>query len=101
MNAVVEDKLDMLVARLRELKKVVVGFSGGIDSTLILKIAIETLGKQNVWAVTGNSESLLPEELEFCRILGRRIGLSRANFLEIRTNELSNLKYRANPIDRC
>lgn len=101
MNSTVEDKLDMLVARLRGLKKVVVGFSGGIDSTLILKIAVETLGKRNVWAVTGNSESLLPEELEFCRILGRRIGLSTANFLEIRTDELSDPKYRANPVDRC
>jgi uncharacterized protein len=83
------------------LRKVVIGFSGGIDSTLILKVAIDALGPDNVWAVTGDSESLLPEELEFCRDLGRKIGILPSHFIEIRTNELSDPNYKANPIDRC
>jgi uncharacterized protein len=99
MQAALEIKRDKLISRMRELGKVVVGFSGGIDSTLALKIAVEALGKENVWAVTGNSESLLPEELEHCRILGRQIGL--VNLIEVHTDELSNPNYRANPVDRC
>ena len=95
------NKLEQLTMRLKELQKVVIGFSGGIDSTLILRVAIEVLGPENVWAVTGDSESLLPEELEFCRELGRKIGILPSHFIEIRTNELSDPNYKANPIDRC
>jgi uncharacterized protein len=99
--SVTENKLDILTARLKSFGRVVIGFSGGIDSTLVLKLALDALGPENVWAVTGDSESLLPEELEDCRRLGREIGILRSNFIEIRTNEISNPNYRANPIDRC
>jgi len=101
MQVATDNKIEQLRSRLKELGKVVVGFSGGIDSTLILKVAIDSLGKENVWAVTGDSESLLREELEYCRKLGKEIGLAPANFIEIQTNELSNPNYKANPIDRC
>ncbi len=95
------DKLNKVTSRLRDLKKVVIGFSGGIDSTLLLKISVETLGAENVWAVTGDSESLLHEELESCRNLARIIGLEPANFIEIKTNELNDPNYAKNPPDRC
>ncbi|MEE8417943.1 MAG: TIGR00268 family protein, partial [candidate division Zixibacteria bacterium] len=101
MQATVISKLERLQKRLEDLNKVVIGFSGGIDSTLLLKIAVKTLGRDNVWAVTGNSESLLPEELDSCRDLAGEIGLRPENFIEIKTDELSNPDYRKNPIDRC
>ena len=101
MHAILENKLEELFARLKLLRKVVIGFSGGVDSSLILKLSIEILGPENVWAVTGDSESLLPEELESCRALGSQIGVRPDNYIEIRTNELSDPDYRANPIDRC
>jgi len=97
----IEDKIDTITARLKSLGRVVVGFSGGIDSTLVLRLAVDALGPENVWAVTGDSESLLPEELDHCRSLGKEIGIPPTNFIEIHTNELSDPKYRANPIDRC
>ena len=101
MQAIIESKLDSLVSRLLPLRKVLLGFSGGVDSSLVLKVAIDSLGPENVWAVTGDSESLNPEELEYCRTLGRSLGLRPSNYIEIRTNELSNPNYKANPIDRC
>ncbi len=97
----ISDKYDILKNNIKNFGKVVIGFSGGVDSTLLLKVAVDVLGLANVWAVTGDSESLLPEELETCRRLGREIGLSPSNFIEIKTNELSDPRYRSNPIDRC
>ncbi len=101
MQAATISKLERLQTRLGDLNKVVIGFSGGIDSTLLLKVAVETLGRDNVWAVTGDSESFLPEELDSCRKLINDIGLRPENFMEIKTNELSDPDYRKNPIDRC
>jgi len=101
MPASIMSKLERLQTRLGNLNKVVIGFSGGIDSTLLLKVAVETLGRDNVWAVTGDSESLLPEELHSCRKLISDTGLRPENFIEIKTDELSDPNYRKNPIDRC
>jgi pyridinium-3,5-biscarboxylic acid mononucleotide sulfurtransferase len=101
MPDALQAKIELLKSRLRELGSVVIGFSGGIDSTLILKLSAMNLGPENVWAVTANSESLLPEELEECRKLADEIGILKANFIEIKTNELANPNYKANPIDRC
>jgi pyridinium-3,5-biscarboxylic acid mononucleotide sulfurtransferase len=101
MDTAVELKYRELVESIRGLVRVVVGFSGGIDSTLVLKASIDALGHENVWAVTGDSESLLPEELEYCRALGKELGIPKSHVVEIRTNELSDPNYRANPIDRC
>lgn len=101
MQTTTMSKLDRLRARLTDLNKVVIGFSGGVDSTFLLKVAVETLGPDNVWAVTGDSETFLVEELGSCRKLAAEIGLRPENFVEIQTNELSDPDYRKNPIDRC
>jgi uncharacterized protein len=101
MNNATENKFIRLKDNINRLKKVVVGFSGGVDSTLVLKVSIETLGAENVWAVTGDSESLMPEELTLCRELAARLGLKKDNFIEIKTDEIKNPDYRRNPVDRC
>jgi PP-loop superfamily ATP-utilizing enzyme len=88
MNTVTENKFNKLKSNIKKLNKIVVGFSGGVDSTLILKVSIDELGGENVWAVTGDSESLMPEELTLCRELAGRLGLSEKNFIEIKTNEI-------------
>jgi uncharacterized protein len=101
MNTVTENKFNKLKSNIKKLNKIVVGFSGGVDSTLILKVSIDELGGENVWAVTGDSESLMPEELTLCRELAGRLGLSEKNFIEIKTNEIEDPDYRKNPVDRC
>jgi len=63
-----------LVASLKELKKVTVAFSGGIDSTLVLKMALETLGHANVTAVVANSELFTDEEFEKAVSLAEELG---------------------------
>ena len=101
MMSTAEKKYEKLKKYIGNLRKVVVGFSGGVDSTLTLKASIDVLGNENVWAVTGDSESLLPEELELCRKLISDLGLGNGNFIEIKTDEMSNPDYRKNPIERC
>jgi uncharacterized protein len=67
----------------------------------MLKVSIDVLGVKNVWAVTGNSESLMPEELTLCKGLASHLGLDDGNFIEIKTAEMENPDYRKNPVDRC
>jgi uncharacterized protein len=98
---VTESKYQKLQKRLKELKSVVIGFSGGIDSTLLLKMSLDTLGAENVWAVTGDSESLLPEELSECEEMAAGFGLDSSHFIKIKTEELQDENYRQNPSNRC
>ena len=101
MESALNEKYGSLIKRIKGLNKIVIGFSGGIDSTLVLKAAIDSLGCENVWAVTGDSESLMPEELSECKTLVTALGLGAKNFIEIKTGELSDPNYRKNPIERC
>src|SRR5260370_8072168 len=66
-------KLDLLRERLRTLESCAVAFSGGVDSTFVLKVAQETLGAR-VIGVTALSESLPSGELEDAHALALRIG---------------------------
>lgn len=83
---------------LRELKSVAVAFSAGVDSTLVLKIAIDTLSKQNVVAVTARSDSIARDELDQSITIADLLG---AEHVMIDTDEFSNENYVANPTNRC
>lgn len=83
---------------IRDLKSVAVAFSAGVDSTLVLKVAVDVLGAENVLAVTGRSDSLAHDELDAARSLAERIG---AEHVIIDTNEFENPNYLSNPINRC
>ena len=77
--------------------RVLVAFSGGVDSTLVLAIAKDVLGS-NVLAVTAHSDSLPDREAKACQKLSQEIG---AEHLFIQTNEMGNPNYQANPANRC
>jgi pyridinium-3,5-biscarboxylic acid mononucleotide sulfurtransferase len=93
-----DDKLAQMQSILRELRSVAVAFSAGVDSTLVLKVAIDTLGPDNVVAVTGRSDSLAAAEFEQACQLADSLG---AEHVVIDTDEFENPNYLANPTNRC
>jgi len=92
-----EFKLDELCATIGRLHSCAVAFSGGVDSTLVLKVAHQVLG-DNVIAVTALSESLPAGELEEARELAQSIGVEHC---VIRTFETVDQNYLANAANRC
>ena len=94
----VKAKVDACREILRGLGRVVVAFSGGVDSTFLLAVAAETLGTENVLAAIGVSPSLASREREAAGRLARSVGVEP---IEIETGELDDPKYAANPSNRC
>ena len=93
-----DSKLQKMQEILRSLERVAVAFSAGVDSTLVLKVALDTLGPGNVVAVTGRSDSLAQGEFEESRQLAGAMG---AEHVVIDTQEFEDQNYLANPANRC
>jgi pyridinium-3,5-biscarboxylic acid mononucleotide sulfurtransferase len=91
-------KLDRLNARLRELNRVLVAFSGGVDSTFLLRAAREVLGRDRVLAVTAVSEIHPEGEIGDAKRLARKIG---ARHILVRSGEMEEDAFLANPPERC
>lgn len=93
-----KQKTHRLKAILQGCGRAVVAFSGGVDSTLLAKLARDVLGKSNALAVTADSPSLAREDLEDAKRLARQLDLEH---LVIVTKEVSNPAYRSNTAGRC
>ncbi len=91
------EKFDKLKALFTEMEQALIAYSGGVDSTLVAKIAYDVLGEKAL-AVTAMSPSLLPEELEDAKIQAATMGI-RHEIVE--TNEMENPNYTSNPVNRC
>ncbi|MCP4787170.1 MAG: ATP-dependent sacrificial sulfur transferase LarE [Fuerstiella sp.] len=86
-----------LVEHVRAYGPVAVAFSGGVDSAVVAKAAVEALGDKTV-AVTAVSHSLANSELEIARREATSIGIRH---VEVETNEFDRPEYRANAGNRC
>jgi uncharacterized protein len=93
-----EAKLAACAEMIRAMGRVVVAFSAGADSTLLLALAVEALGPKNVLAAVGVSPSLPAEERQAA---GRIAGQIGAELVEVPTGELDDPRYAANPAERC
>jgi uncharacterized protein len=90
--------IEALRARLGELGRVVVAFSGGADSAFLARVAHDVLGPERALAVTAVSPSLAGDERSDCAALAGEWGL---RWTEVETDELGRAAYTRNDGDRC
>jgi pyridinium-3,5-biscarboxylic acid mononucleotide sulfurtransferase len=90
-------KLTQLQAIFNHMDRALIAYSGGIDSTLVAKVAWDVLGDRAL-AVTANSPSLMPEDLADAQMQAREIGIPHR---VVETHEMANEQYTSNPVNRC
>jgi len=100
MEEVTALKYQKLKRIISDFKAVVVAYSGGLDSAFLLYTCVEMLGKDAVRAVTADSESLPRSELKNARRFAESLGIEHRHRV-VKTRELENPDYSANPVDRC
>ncbi len=93
-----EEKEQKLKALLRGYGRVALGYSGGVDSTLLLRVALDVLGPENVLAVIADTPSM--PRFEFSEALRLAEGMG-ATCVVVDPGELNDPFYVANPADRC
>src|SRR3989338_6064820 len=91
-------KIERLKKVLKEMTKVVVAFSGGVDSSFLLKMAKDTLSSRDVLAVTAVSETYTGSELKQAKRFAKELGVRHKIIV---TDELKDKNFTKNPIDRC
>ncbi len=94
-----QHKLDDLRRRIGGYEKALVTFSGGVDSTFLLKVASDVLG-QNCHAITCVSVTMASSEIADARALGAELGLGDRHHV-IDSNELERPGFAENPRNRC
>jgi uncharacterized protein len=77
---------------------VLLAFSGGVDSTFLLKICVDVLGKDNVVGVTALSDSYTKDEQEYAKSIAKNVGIEH---VLLTTDEMSDNTFVSNTPERC
>ncbi|MBN1457500.1 MAG: ATP-dependent sacrificial sulfur transferase LarE [Sedimentisphaerales bacterium] len=94
----IDEKYDQLKESIKSPGKAVIAYSGGVDSTFLLKIAVDVLGPENVLACLGVSPSLGKSQKRTALDTAKEIGVK---VREITVRELEDENYSRNKADRC
>jgi uncharacterized protein len=94
----IQQKHETLKKLIHDYGTAAVAFSGGVDSTFLLKVSVDTIGKDNVLACIGISASLAQHQLAQAREMAKLIGVK---LIEIPLDELNDPNYQVNKADRC
>ncbi|MFH0762880.1 MAG: ATP-dependent sacrificial sulfur transferase LarE [Candidatus Omnitrophota bacterium] len=91
-------KYNKLKNILKKMNSVLIAYSGGADSTFLLKAALDVLPREKILAVTADSATCPGEELLFAKSMAGRLG---ARHKIIKTHELKDKRFFSNPPKRC
>ena len=91
-------KLNRLKKLILKYNSCLIAFSGGVDSTLLLKVASLVLPKDKILAVTAYSPTYPKEELLDSQSIARELGVRHR---VIKTYELKDERFVSNPVNRC
>jgi uncharacterized protein len=97
MSETVLEKYERLGEILKEMGSVVIGYSGGVDSTLLVKVAVDVLGRRAL-AMIGRSATYPTREFEEAVSIAERMGV---RYVVVDTEETDVIKFQENPPDRC
>ena len=98
MKVTVDEKFDLLRQIIGKLGRIVIAYSGGVDSTFLLKVSVDVLGSENVLAAIAAGPSLPKSQYD------KAIKMAKDMQVAVETvepNELADTAYSANKADRC
>ncbi len=93
-----KNKLEKLKNILKGMESAVVAYSGGVDSSFLLKVAVSVLGKENVLAVTADSETYPASQKKEAESFAKKLKVPHRI---IHTKELDIKNFKDNPVNRC
>ncbi|GHO42673.1 ATP-dependent sacrificial sulfur transferase LarE [Ktedonospora formicarum] len=97
LDAETQAKYESLQSILRDMESVLIAYSGGVDSALLLKVAHDVLGDRALGALAA-SEAYAPEETQEALDVAKQMGLP---LLTLETHELEDERYAENSFNRC